>query len=67
MTKLLQLKTHSNWLALPDVARRLSLSTERVLSLIRTGQLDARLVAGRRWFVHVNALERFRDRHRRSA
>lgn len=52
------------WFSLPDVARRLRLPTDRVLSLVRTNQVRGRLVGGRRWFVHADELARFRQRYR---
>ena len=53
------------WVSLPKVAKRLSLTGEAALALIKSGALPARLVGGMRWFVDRADLERFvLERHR---
>lgn len=49
-------------LPLPTVARRLHLGLGRVVALIRSGRLEARLVGGCRWFVPQSALRAYRQR-----
>ncbi len=73
MMELLAMKSTSptgprRWLSLPKVAKRLSLSGEAVLALIRTGELPAKLVGGRRWFVALDDIDVFQvRRHGRGA
>jgi hypothetical protein len=47
------------WVSLPKVARRLGLSGEAALALIKSGALPARLVGGVRWFVDIADLDAF--------
>ena len=56
----------SQQVPLAEVARRLRLPFDRVLSLVRTHQLEATLVSNCRWFVPANELARYR-RNRRAA
>ncbi len=53
----------TRWIALPQVARRLGVSFERALHLVRTRQLPGQLVGGARWFVRAEDLERYRLLH----
>ena len=47
------------WLSLPKVARRLGLTGETALALIKTGELPATLVGGARWFVLLSDLDAY--------
>jgi hypothetical protein len=49
-----------SWIPLPQVARRLGISFERALHLVRTRELPGQLVGGARWFVRAEGLERYR-------
>jgi len=49
----------SAWIALPQVARRLGVSFERALALVRRNQLRARLVDHRYWIAE-HELVRYR-------
>ncbi len=62
--KLSHHKSARNWLPVPTVARRLGLSVHRVLDLIRTRALDAKLVGGARWFVSADEIMDYRRAHR---
>ena len=50
------------WLSLPKVARRLGLTGETALALIKTGELPATLVGGRGWFVRLDDVDAFQIR-----
>ena len=52
----------NRWISLPKVARRLGLSGESTLALIKAGELPARLVGGVRWFVALDDLDAFQIR-----
>ena len=57
--------TARRFLALPVAARRLRLPWSAVIALIRTGELDARLTSGRRWFISAPSLLEYRRARRR--
>lgn len=48
------------YVALPQAARRLGVSFDRALVLVRTGQLRARLDSWGRWWVARDSLARLR-------
>jgi hypothetical protein len=54
------------WLSLPEAARKLELPRARVVALIRSGHLVAKLAAGRFWWVRGDSLSRYMARRRRS-
>lgn len=55
------------YVPLPKAARQLGVSLGRAVDLIRRGQLRARLVGGRRWFVRGDALVEYRRQQCRAA
>ena len=50
------------WLSLPKVARRLGITGEAALALIKSGALPAKLFAGCRWFVALDDLDVYQIR-----
>lgn len=62
--------TARRWRALPAAARLLRLPWGAIIALIKSGELEGRLVAGPRWFISVPSLlkyRRARQRHQRES